>query len=56
MNTALPFVSPEPPDTFVNVCSVNGRSGLAGYAEAGCAIVGNTNIPLQEIPAGTFTL
>lgn len=36
----LPWTRPESADTFILSCSRNGRQGLAGYGEAGCAIVG----------------
>lgn len=34
----LPYVRPEPPDHFLNVCSVKGIQGVAGKAMAGCAV------------------
>jgi hypothetical protein len=49
----LPFTSPEPEDQFVTMlCSTNGRSCLADYAEADCSILGNTIVSV--IPSGTF--
>ena len=44
----LPFVRPEPADTFINVtyravteCSVLDKRGIAGYGIAGCMIPGS---------------
>ena len=28
----------------IQICTFNGRSGLAGYAAAGCAIIGRTTV------------
>lgn len=37
----LPWTRPEPADTFIeaNFCTPEGRQGVAGYGEAGCAIL-----------------
>ena len=43
----LPWTRPESNDSFTIICTVNGRSGLAGYATAGCAIVGRTIIDIE---------
>ena len=40
---AVPFSQPET-DTFVSFCSFNGRSSVAGWAEAGCMISGRSTI------------
>jgi hypothetical protein len=31
-------------DLFVTFCSINGRSSVAGWAEAGCMVAGNPTI------------
>jgi len=36
---------PEPPDVFVNVCTLWGVSDYAGLATAGCAKAGNNLLP-----------
>ena len=40
----LPVTKPRPAMTFVNVCTVSGRSAYAGLAISGCSIVGNTTV------------
>ena len=38
----LPWTRPEPDDVFVdaNFCTPSGRQGVAGFGQAGCAVVG----------------
>lgn len=47
---SVPFARPEPPDIFTDVvyiCTVEGRSAMAGMAVAGCSICGTTeNAPV----------
>lgn len=38
---AVPWSRPEPEDIFVDVCYIEGISGYAGFAVAGCAVAGN---------------
>ena len=40
----LVIVKPRPAPVFVNVCTINGRSGFVGLAMAGCSVVGNTMV------------
>ena len=42
----LPWTRPEPLDLTINVCSIPGTSGVAGYAEAGCSVCGTTLNPI----------
>lgn len=42
-NMSVPFSQPEQ-DFDILICSFNGRSGFVGWAIAGCAIVGRTQI------------
>ena len=46
-----PWLRPEPSDSFILACTT--RSSLAGYAQSGCAISGNTVDP-GYISQGTF--
>jgi len=39
-NPTVPFTRPRPTDTFIGVCSLDGRSSIAGYSIAGCWIAG----------------
>lgn len=34
-----PWTRPTPPPVFIQFCSLQGRSGIAGYGVAGCAVV-----------------
>lgn len=52
----VPFVSPEQ-ETFAYVCTIEGQSAYADYADADCAKADNTSYPLSYfsiIPRGTF--
>lgn len=55
----LPFTSAEPTDEFIAVCTVTGRSGVAGYGVAGCAIAGQElssyGLFNDGVPTGTFS-
>lgn len=42
-----PWTQP-PSDTFAAICSLQGRCSIAGYAVAGCWIIGYTNTPFLE--------
>ena len=37
---SVPWTRPRPADVFILVCTVSGRSAVAGRAMAGCAISG----------------
>lgn len=37
----VPWTRPEPENTFVSLCYIDGSSGYAGLAVAGCAITAN---------------
>jgi hypothetical protein len=39
-NQTPPWTRPVPPPIFASFCTLQGRSGLAGFAVAGCSIVG----------------
>ena len=42
-NINVPFTRPRPPDVFVEVpyiCTIDGRTAIAGWAVAGCSITG----------------
>ena len=41
---SVPFVRPIPPEVFTDVpyiCTVDGRTGVVGWAVVGCSIVGS---------------
>jgi len=44
----VPFTRPRQEDVFVDVCTLPGRTGIAGYAVAGCSIAGFYDDSLQE--------
>ena len=39
-NITPPFIRPEPADVFIEVCTEQGRTSVAGYAVAGCWVAG----------------
>lgn len=51
----LPWTKPEAADTFIDVCSVTGRTAIVGWAVCGCSIVGTTITNIQDyiVPEGT---
>lgn len=51
-DSSVPWTRSEPADSEIKIC--DSRSAVAGIAQAGCAIAGNTYEP-PTIPAGTFT-
>lgn len=48
---APPWVRPEPPDTFVNICYIWQQSSYVGLATVGCSKVGNDVIPYTTLYA-----
>lgn len=44
---SVPWTRPEPEDVFVQICYIDGSSGYAGMAIAGCAIAGNQTFTAQ---------
>lgn len=50
-NQTVPFVKPEPEDTFVDVCYIYAISAYAGLAEAGCAQAGVQTLPYATLLA-----
>lgn len=44
-----PWTRPEGEDTFIQICTIEGQSGYAGFAVAGCAIAGNNNVALSVL-------
>lgn len=53
--SVVPWTRPEPSDTFVtDICTIQGRSSIVGYAVVGCSIVGTGSPTDFEIPEGTF--
>lgn len=50
----VPWTRPNPPDEFVEVCSVYGLNAVAGVGTAGCMIAGADNGYRQETFPGTF--
>ena len=42
---AVEFVRPQGTDTFINSCTIEGSSGIAGLAVAGCAVAGKLYAP-----------
>jgi hypothetical protein len=45
----VPFAQP-PIETYINFCSFNGISGIAGLATAGCAIAGRRQFSQLGVP------
>jgi hypothetical protein len=53
-NQYVPWTRPEGEDHFTDICSVLGRSAIAGYAEAGCSVAGlYVNPDDYNVPEGT---
>lgn len=48
----VPFTRPRPTDTFAPAC--NGTTAIAGIAQAGCMVAGNSLNNLTPIPSSTF--
>lgn len=46
---APPWVRPEPPDQFVSICYIWQQSAYVGLATVGCALVGNTSLPYDDL-------
>jgi hypothetical protein len=54
-NPSVPWTRPEGVDVFVPLCYIEGSSGYAGLAIAGCMIAGNNTYPgefLKDILEG----
>lgn len=48
----LPWTRPEATDIFINSCTVNGRTGIAGYMVGDCAICERDGpIDIEDIEA-----
>jgi hypothetical protein len=50
---SLPFTRPEPPEDFINVCTLKGIQALSGWAIAGCALAGYT-VEAPPVPPPDF--
>jgi hypothetical protein len=54
-NQSVPWSRPEPPDQFLQYCTLQGRNAIPGFAVPGCAVPGFINLaflPSQQPPLG----